>query len=227
MNRFVFSVILLLSVLVLTQEVSADTRLTGTVGARTIEDNVVIPIDQKAVLNGTTIKGNVRVLRGATLIANGASIDGNVQAFRSVLVDLRQRTQVGGDVQGELTGTVRVRGRSFVGGNVQITQASTPVDVDALLVNAAHVGGDVQAVKSAGRLRALNPSSGGNLQFLENYSGPYRIRDNIIDGDLQFFKNRGSGLISGNIVGGNLQSKENRPRPTVKDNIVHGSTEIE
>ncbi|MGB8720152.1 MAG: hypothetical protein WCD46_12645, partial [Desulfobacterales bacterium] len=43
---------------------------------------------------------------------------------------------------------------------------------------------------------------------------------------LQFFKNRGSGEITGNIVEGNLQSKENVPAPVVASNTVRGDTEI-
>ncbi len=208
-------------------QAGADVRLEGKVGPVTIDDNVVIARDTTAALNGTIIKGNVKVRRGATLITRGARIDGNVQAAGSLLVDLRQKTFVDGDVQGERTRSVLVRGGTVVGGNIQIKEAAAPVDVDALFVRTARVDGDVQVEKSAGRLRVLDTFIGGNLQFVENLTGPYRIRDNRIAGDLQFFKNRGKGTITGNHVRGNLQSKENKPRPVIKDNIVEGDLEIE
>ncbi|ABK19293.1 conserved hypothetical protein [Syntrophobacter fumaroxidans MPOB] len=214
-------------VLLMTAPALADVRLTGTVGPRIIDDNAYVPRDATATLNGTTIKGNLRVLRGAKVFANGAHITGNVEGYRSRLVDLRQRTSVGGNVQGKYTRSVLVRGGTFVGGNVQIDEGFAPIDVDVLLVNLSTVDGDVQPKESAGRARVLASRVGGNVQFVENYSGPYAVRNNRIDGDLQFFKNRGRGVITGNHVKGNLQSKENSPRPIIRDNIVEGDVEIE
>lgn len=205
----------------------ADVTLRGTVGPRTIDDDVVIARGTNCVLNGTIIKGNVRVLSGARLSAFGAKIDGNVQAFDANLVDLTQSTRVGGDVQGEGTRSIVVRGNTRVGGNVQLTEGSAPLDVDALLVQNSTVIGDVQAEKSSGRLRSLSNTINGSLQFVENRRGPYIIRTNSVKGDLQFFKNQGTGKIIGNRVGGNLQSKENSPRPVVRRNVVEGSLEVE
>jgi len=207
--------------------VSADVRLTGTVGPISIDDNVIIPRNATVILNRTTIKGNVFVRSGAKLLAYGANIDGNVQAIGSFLVDLRQQTTVGGDVQGERTRTVRVREGSTIEGNVQVKEAEAPVDADALVVNFADVSGDVQAEKSAGRLRVRDSRIGGNLQFVENTSGLYAVKNNDIGGDLQHFKNRGKATIVRNDVGGNLQSKENRPQPTIENNDVEGDLEIE
>jgi hypothetical protein len=205
----------------------ADVRLTGTVGARTIDDNVIIPQNSACTLNGTIIKGNVWVASGARLVANGARIIGNVQSYGGRLIHLREQTYVNGDVQGERTYSVIVNSGTGVGGNVQIKEATAPTDVDALLVYTSSVDGDVQAEKSYGRLRVIQSTVRGNLQFVENRSGPYVIRDNRIGEDLQFFKNRGTGTITGNRVGGNLQSKENSPRPTVRYNIVDGDLEVE
>lgn len=98
---------------------------------------------------------------------------------------------------------------------------------DDLVVDSARVMGDIQAEKSSGRLQVKKSDIGGNLQFVENYTGPYTITDNFIDVDLQFFKNIGKGTITGNRVGGNLQSKENSPQPTILNNAVEGENEIE
>ncbi len=114
-----------------------------------------------------------------------------------------------------------------MGGKVQLTEASATGNEDTLWVEASRVDGDLQAEKSPGRLRALKNQIGGNLQFVENRTGAYEIKNNHIKGDLQFFKNRGSGEITGNIVEGNLQSKENVPAPVVAGNTVRGDTEID
>jgi hypothetical protein len=108
-----------------------------------------------------------------------------------------------------------------------VTEAVAASTVDALLVTNATVDGDVQAEKSSGRLRAVGNRIGGNLQFVENRTGLYDIRNNTIGGDLQFFKNIGSATITGNTVEGNLQSKENSPPPVISGNTVKGSTEID
>lgn len=205
----------------------ADVTLKGVVGARTIDDDVVVARNTTCVLNGTFIKGNIRVLSGAKLVTYRAKVNGNVQAFDAFKVELREFSRIGGDVQGEGTRSVIVRGGTRVGGNVQLTVAAAPSGVNALMVINATVIGDVQAEKGTGRLEVTNNRIDGNLQFVENTRGPYLIRKNRIDGDLQFFKNRGAGTITGNRVGGNLQSKENSPRPTVSGNIVEGSLEVE
>ena len=124
--------------------VSADVKLKGSVGPRTIDDNVVIARNTTCTLNGTRIKGNIRVLAGAKLIANGADITDNVQAFDSFIVDLRQSSRINGDVRGEGTRSVLVRGGTHVGGSVQIKEASAPSGVSALSVKNATVEGDLE-----------------------------------------------------------------------------------
>lgn len=205
----------------------ADVTLKGTVGAKTIDDNVVIASNTSAVLRKTIIKGNVLVKQGAKLVAIGAKVDGNIQSEGGTLIDLKASTQVEGDVQGKKTRTIKVRGSTFIGGNVQVQEAVAPKKVHALIVNSATVDGDIQAEKGAGIIKVLNSSAEGNLQIVENKRGPYTASNNRIKGDLQFFKNQGNGSIIGNRIGGNLQVKENTPRPLVKNNIVEGDTEVE
>ena len=205
----------------------ADVALRGTVGPRTIDDNVVIPRNTTVVLNRTVIKGNIRVLAGARLHAFGITVNGNVQATGATLVDLKAASVIDGDVQGERTRMILVRNRTRVGGNVQLTEGRGVGNSDVLLVQGAVIGGDLQAEKSTGRLRAILNSIGGNLQFVENARGPYVIAGNQVEGDLQFFKNSGNGSITSNTVRGNLQSKENNPRPLVRDNLVEGDLEVE
>jgi len=228
MKRIHIVMMVVLAICLTVPEVRADVKLRGQIGPVKIDDNVVIPKNASATLNGTIIDGNVFLHRGAKLISKGARIYGNIQARGALLVVLRQQTFVGGDVQGERTRSIRILEGTQVDGNVQVKEAAAPVDVDALLMKSAYIDGDVQAEKSSGRLRVIECEMDGNLQFVENYTGPYVIRDNWIGGDLQFFKNRqGKGRIIYNMVHGNLQSKENRPRPTIKYNKVKGDLEIE
>jgi hypothetical protein len=180
--------------------------------------------DPPIISTGTELTGTV----GPITIADDVVIPQNTTTMLngSSLVDLRQ-TFVDGDVQGEGTRSVIVGAFPQVMGNVQITEAAASAGVYALQLDAAVVDGDVQVEKSAGRLRAKESRNGGNLQFVENDTGPYWITDNTINGDLQFFKNRGECTITGNEVGGNLQSKENNPLPTITGNLVEGDLEIE
>lgn len=210
----------------------ADVTLRGAIGARVIEDNVVIPAYATCTLDGTVIKGNVRVLAGARLYSNRARVTGDVQAFDSFIVDLRQNTTVDGNVQGEGgTRSILVRGGTRVTGSVQLKEGFAPTAVDALLVQNAIVGGSVQAEKTNGRLRTMSSRVDGNIQFVENRRGPYAILNNQVRGDIQFFKNQGAGAVMasiiGNRVGGNLQSKENSRTVVVRSNIVDGDIEVE
>ena len=51
----------------------------STIGARTIDDNIVVPHGVSCTLDGTTVKGNVFVRADARAILVGARVDGNVQ----------------------------------------------------------------------------------------------------------------------------------------------------
>jgi hypothetical protein len=66
---------------------SADTKLRGNVGPRTIDDDVVIARGSSCTLNGTIIKGNIRVQSGAKLVTHAARITGNLQAYKAYLVE--------------------------------------------------------------------------------------------------------------------------------------------
>jgi hypothetical protein len=198
----------------------------GVVDDQIIDDNVIVPNDSTLTLNRATVNGNVYVKSGSQFLATNSVINGNVQAFRADLIDLMQGTFVDGDVQGENTLSVLIRD-VMVGGNIQIKEAESPMTTDTLLVEFSTVDGDVQAEKSSGRMKVAESHIGGNVQLVENYTGPYEVTGNQIDGDLQFFKNQGEGTITGNEVMGNLQSKENNPRPYINDNVVHGDLEDE
>lgn len=205
----------------------ADVVLRGNIGPRVIDDDVIIATNTECTLNGTVINGNVRLQEGARLTSKRGFIEGNVIGQVSSVIDLRAFTRVDGNVQGDGTKTVIVRAGTTVGGDVQVKNSRTRPNSDALLVNLATVKGDIQAQNNSSRLRIIGTKVDGNIQIMENKRGPYRIANNRVKGDLQFFKNRGPGTIVANRVQGNLQSKENVPRPAVSGNIVSGDTEVQ
>ena len=67
--------------------------------------------------------------------------------------------------------------------------------------------------KQGGDVRVDGVRIDGNLQVEQN-----AISANVIDGDLQVFKNRGAVRIRGNAINGNLQCKESRGGVTGQGN---------
>ncbi|MGM0656015.1 MAG: DUF4382 domain-containing protein [Thermodesulfobacteriota bacterium] len=199
----------------------------GETGNAWIDANVVIPRDTSAIFNETTINGNVTVRENARLVSNSARIKGNVQAYEAAVVDLESGTLIEGYVKGKRTLSVIVQGSTTnVDGSVEVTEAGSPGDFDALVLQDAAVGGDVLAEKCTGRLIIESRFIGGHLQVMENFSGPYNITDNWIEGDLHFFNNLGPGTITYNQVGGNLRTRKNRPTPSILYNSVDENLEI-
>ncbi len=75
---------------------AAATACSGTFGAVTFNDNLIVSEYAPCILNGTIVRGCVTVNPGAALFANGADIRGSVIAIapRTVVVD---RSAVRGD----------------------------------------------------------------------------------------------------------------------------------
>ncbi len=159
----------------------ADVTCTGTIGATTIDDNVVVPTGGSCTLDGTTITGNVLVQPGATLDAQSASINGNVQ-------------DTGGDA-----GHVSLVGTS-VGGSVQLESGTSAS------VRDGHVDGDIQLESNTGQLTTSGTTIGGNLQANHN-SGGVTLTGNTIDGNLQCQSNDPAPTGGDNLVGGDAEGQ--------------------
>ena len=102
----------------------ADDRICrGTIGARAIDGNVVVPKGASCTLLGTRVDGNVLVKGNATLVARGAKVDGNIQAdnHRRVVVTARNgsKTRVEGSVQLKQGGGGKLL-RLVVDGDIQL-----------------------------------------------------------------------------------------------------------
>jgi hypothetical protein len=98
---------------------AADDRICrGSIGARTIDDNLRVPRGARCVLKGTVVKGNIIVKNRARLRAENVRVDGNVQSEghrRVAVVD----SKVGGSIQLKQGRSLTVA-RNVVDGDIQI-----------------------------------------------------------------------------------------------------------
>lgn len=147
-----------------------ETRCTGTIGARSL-DNIVVPDGQVCTLNGTRANGTLKVGRGASLQANGVRINGNLQA------------------EGALQ--VNVGSGSTFGGSVQIKQGG-----GASIAN-SRIKGDLQFDENVYPLAATDNLIGGNLQAVKNFGG-LTIERNVIDSVLECKENSPAPVGGGN-----------------------------
>jgi hypothetical protein len=133
----------------------ADERVCrGSIGASSIDGDVVVPRDATCRLNGTRVDGNVLVRDGATLVARGVRVGGNVQAEGHEKVVVRPRT-----VDDRVV-------RSAVGGSVQLKQGG-----GGLLLRTV-VDSDIQLFSNDARFTVRRNAVDGNLQCKGNDPAP-------------------------------------------------------
>ena len=152
----------------------------GSIGARTIDDNVRVPAGATCYLTRTVVKGNVIVKPDARLVANRVRVDGNVQ--------------------GERARNVVVQRSSRVEGNVQVKGGRKAT------VRYSFVDGDIQYEQNRGYLRANFNTVNGNIQVFSNLGGAV-IRRNRVDGNLQCKGNRPRPTGGGNVVQGDKEDQ--------------------
>jgi hypothetical protein len=160
---------------------AADTVCRGTIGAVSIDDNVIVPSGASCTLDRTRVDGNVLVGPNARLTTNSARIEGNIQ-------DDNNRA-----------GQVTIR-RTFVGGNVQLEQGAGATITDS------NIDGDLQWESNRSAFRAEYNEIGGNLQANQN-TGGLTISSNWIDGNLQCQSNNPAPTGRGNIVKGSAEGQ--------------------
>lgn len=158
-----------------------DETCTGTIGAQTVDGNVIVPDGESCALDGTVVTGNVLVGVGATLDASDASIDGNIQDDNNDAGDVAVTD-------------------SAVGGNVQLEQGA-----GATIVR-TNIDGDLQLESNEQALEADGNTIGGNLQANQN-TGGLTITDNTIGGNLQCQSNDPAPTGSGNVVSGDAEGQ--------------------
>lgn len=141
-----------------------DRRCVGTIGARHIDGNVIVPKGKTCRLIGTRVDGDVKVYRGATLLARGVRVEGNVQASAHRRVELIGRT---------VNTTIR---RSFVDGNIQLKSGRGGI------IGRTTVNGDIQLFSNNGRFTVRHNRVDGNLQCKSNRPAPVG-KNNVVKGN--------------------------------------------
>jgi hypothetical protein len=160
---------------------AADVTCTGTIGAQTVDDNLIVPDGASCTLEGTTVQGNVLVGQQATLTATGITVDGDIQ-----------------DDNGN-AGDVRVADSRIIG-NIQLEQGTSAT------ILRTEVDGDLQWESNRGPLRAEGNVVDGNLQANQNTGGLEIVR-NEITGNLQCQANNPAPTGSGNVVHGSAEDQ--------------------
>ena len=189
MKQMVIMTVVLAALLVTAAPAHAeDRRCTGTIGARSIDGNVIVPRGKTCRLNGTRVDDNVFVRANARLIARGVRVGGNIQAENHRLVKVLRRTVDGRYV------------RARVGGDVQLTSGRSSE------IRRAVIGGNLQSKQNTRRQYAVKNRIDGDLQAFSNRNG-YRIHRNVIDGNLQCKSNRPRPTGDHNQVSGNKEDQ--------------------
>lgn len=138
-----------------------DRSCRGSIGAESIDDNLVVPKGATCVLTGTRIEGNVEVKKGGVLRAYGITVDGNIQGEGHQRVAVRPH-------DGK---------RSVVEGNIQLKNARKGGTILRTVVD-----GDIQLFSNRGRHVVRGNVVDGNLQCKGNKPAP-RGKNNRVEGN--------------------------------------------
>ena len=103
-----------------------------------------------------------------------------------------------------------------VEGTVKVERGAT------LKAAGIRVKGNVQA-EGAKFVGVASSRVGGSIQIVQG--GGSTADRNLVNGDIQYFENRGAIKITRNRIDGNLQCKANVPAPTGGSNVVQGNKE--
>lgn len=209
---------------------AAETTCTGTLtGAH---DNVLVPPNTFCTINNATIKGNVKALVDSHIRINNSMVGGDVDGDRAEEVRLINTT-VGGSIQAKEGETPNAQGSmsdvaicntTVTTGNIHVEKMAGSIVIGrtrapgGCLPNRLHVG-NLQVFENLIVQNALN-NTGLDLQG--NMVGSTDTAGNRRGGDLQVYKNKGTGVkfVQGNnVVNGVIQCYENDPPFTGGPNI--------
>lgn len=147
----------------------ADDRVCrGTIGAATT-DNVIVPQGATCNLNGTKIEGNVEVKSNAKLFAKGVRVDGNIQSEGFSVVQVSQRSFVGGDIQLDKG---RSGGNAFIGGSTIDGNLQLKTNYGKITAQNNTIRGDLQAESNRGGLVFKSNRISENFQCKQNNPAP-------------------------------------------------------
>lgn len=159
----------------------ADDRIcSGTIGAISTDDNIVVPGGASCRLEGTRTGGNVLIRGGGTLTALGVRVDGNIQGERHARVTVAPlgagRPLIDGNIQLERGGPARVD-RATIDGNLQVEGANGRQTATGNVID-----GDLQAFGNRGGFEITGNRIHGNLQCSGNVPAPHGGQ-NTVAGD--------------------------------------------
>jgi len=137
-----------------------DTTCRGTIGANSLDGNVIVPEGALCKLIGTRVDGNVHVESGATLKAKGVRVGGSVQAENHERVVVKS-----------LDGSP-----SHIDGSIQLKQGGGGK------IAKAHVGSDIQLFTNDGLFEVKANHVEGNLQCKSN-TPPPTGGNNVVQGN--------------------------------------------
>jgi hypothetical protein len=159
--------------------------------------NVVVPSGATCLIFRADVDGNVKVEPGGRLQVLFSTIRGSIQSDGGRMVH----------VFGDPTGPSNVHG--------DITVKNAPASSDFHTLRGTTIKGSVQFEENRVRIEVV-----ANVLVL-----PPSITPNAAEGNMQFYKNTGSGAVTGNTIAGNLQCKDNVPAFVAGGNVVGGNTE--
>jgi len=131
-----------------------DTTCRGTIGAKHLDGNVIVPQGATCTLAGTRVDGNVFVHGNATLYAKGVKVGGSIQAENHRWVVVRPRTVDGQAIKSRIDGSIQLK----QGGGGKLLRN---------VVNA-----DVQLFSNDGQFSVQRNVIDGNLQCKSNDPKP-------------------------------------------------------
>jgi hypothetical protein len=179
-------------------------------GARSKEDSHAQARGADCFLSGAIVRGNVKALRGAALFSNVNRIAGNLEGDRPRFVGSVGDT-IGGNVH--VSGATGMPGFPFDSLSINVFVCGAQVTDGNVIVEKSRNG----TVVVGTQLEVCQGNNvAGNIKVADNFI-PFpevlAVARNTVGGNVQVFKNTGSGgkNVIGNVVRQNLQCKRNDP----------------
>lgn len=166
-----------------------------------VHNNVVVRAGADCLIFRAEVFGNVRVEPGGRLSVYNSTIHGSIQS------DGGHKVHVTGDNTGVM----------LVHGDIEVKNAPLPILAsDFHTIRGSTIKGNIQFENNQVRVEVF-----GNVLLPLNVL----LGANATGGNAQFYKNTGTGNVSGNAIAGNLECKDNVPPFIAAANVVEGNTE--
>ncbi len=152
---------------------AGDTECRGTLGAVTIQGNVIVPDDSQCTLSGTNVQGAVVVKSRSTLIATGITATGGVQgqsATKVMICDSVIGNSISLTKGGDFGGSIGLHNNQ-INGDIQLQDNRQPIQLLHNSVSGSIAAqGNVAGVEIIGNGTELKPVNG--VQCQDNMPAP-------------------------------------------------------